>query len=161
MDYPQPGLRDGSRRNLRPEDYRGQGRFGPAHPHAHAQGWPQHDAQERRAERRCAPHDCRHDGPCSIDHRLRQQEPDELLPPGASPGGTDQRVLGRPQPLGAGACAAGLDQWCGHVQQGQPAGEPGRLRHHAEADRGDAFARRQCRRLPAHRRLVCGMPPRL
>ena len=66
---------------------------------------------------------CRNDDARPVDNRLRQQDSRVLLPPCAPPGGADERLLGRLQPLGARARAVRLDFGQGHVRAGQQPGE--------------------------------------
>ena len=93
-------------------------------------------------------------------HRLRQYEPHLLFPPRAPSGGTDQHLLGRPQPLRPGARPLGLGGKVGHVHAGQSAGGSEPLRHDTEADGGDALAGRVGRPVPVDSRTGRSLPPR-
>ena len=87
--------------------------------------------------------------------------PNLILPSCATSGGANEHLLGRPQPLGIGACTTRLDSKERYVSDCQSVGEGSRLRHIAEADRGDALSRWLGRCIRAYRGPRCGVPLRL
>ena len=117
-----------------------------------------HSGTGRQAVRGRPPRHRRPDADGSVHHRLRQQEPHFLLPPGSAPGGADQRMLGRLQPLRPRPRAAGLVLRGGHVHPGQSARASGSGRHHRQADLRNAQPRLFRRHLPADGRPVRRRP---
>ena len=92
------------------EDYRGQGRKRHAHPHPHRQGRQEYVRRRQRPHRSGSQGHSWHTRPRWFAHRLRRHQPYILFPSGAPSGGSHQHLLGRPQPLGHGACASRLEQ---------------------------------------------------
>lgn len=120
MGHPQPGLRIWIQHHVRPEDYCRKSRFGPAYPHAHHARRKEPYAVGRRTVGSGAQSHSRHDDTGAVHHCLRQHRAYILLQTRASPGSTDQHLLGRPQPLRTGARAARLVGRHRHVPAGNP-----------------------------------------
>ena len=68
--------------------------------------------------------------------RLRQRQPYLLLPPRASPGGSHQHLLGRPQPFRTRARTPRMDRQERHVRHRQRTAPESRHRDARQADRG-------------------------
>ena len=111
-----------------------------SHPHAHSQGWQEHDARRRSAFKSSQNSHCRNDGTRPFNHSFREHQSDFILPSRTSSGSSYKHLLGRPKPFRTGPRTSRMGCKERYVPDSQSARTAQQLRHHPETDGRDALS---------------------